>query len=412
MIFFIHLSLQENLTRALQEFKRDKINKQNARLSLVNSVYENPTMPQRKIMLSVGSTNYRPPLERSKSAPRLMVIEETGEEFDDEDDGTTTEDLPRRTCCTMDPLYPAMTLGRRRCKRGHSIRRTTQRHVRKVAERVKFDEAIVTIPDQVVVQPDESSVGHLRIGSDSGDDLDKLLLHKDYDSASPLADELMSYFDMKFNTKTTVSMEDLQLDDDDQCYPAVRSSMSLDNLDNYSDEGEDDAANDLFFNQDHILSTLIRNSNRKSSITLQVNGDENDADDGELQADHRQSSGVSKARSTLMGSDSDEGSISSGFETASTVTTNLDIILIKSDDAERNHSSLECSSVRTTPLAPVKAVKAKRNSNPPSSDPESSDSDESELSDESGYVEYQLDSLSTTKVHHPIHHEIPIGQQR
>lgn len=355
-------------------------------------------MPQRKIMLSVGSTNYRPPLERSKSAPRLMVIEETGEEFDDEDDGTTTQDLPpRRNCCTMDPLYPAMTLGRRRCKRGHSIRRTGQRHVRKVAERVKFDEAIVTIPDQVdVVQPDESAaVSRLRIGSDSGDDLDKLLLRKDYDSASPLADELMSYFDMKFNTKITVSMEDLQLEDDQPCYPAVRTSLSLDNLDNYSDEGEDDdPADDLFFSQDHILNTLIRNSKLKSSITLQVNnGDENETDDGEPQPARHISNEI-KSQTNMMGSDSDEGSISSGFDTASTVTTNLDIILTKSD-AERNHSSLECSSVRTTPLAPIKAVKTNRN--PPSSDP-SSDSDESDLSDESGYVEYQLDSL-TTKLH-------------
>ncbi|KAK9512809.1 hypothetical protein O3M35_001143 [Rhynocoris fuscipes] len=72
--------LSFRLAQALLEFKRDKLNKQNARLSLANSVYDNPTMPRRKILLSTGSQNYRPPLERSKSAPKLMSIEESVEE--------------------------------------------------------------------------------------------------------------------------------------------------------------------------------------------------------------------------------------------------------------------------------------------------------------------------------------------
>ncbi|XP_017784797.1 PREDICTED: uncharacterized protein LOC108568307 [Nicrophorus vespilloides] len=76
----IEAKLKESLALALTEFRRDKISKQNARLSLVNSVYENPTIPRRKILLSTGSTNYRPPLERSKSAPKLTMIEENLEE--------------------------------------------------------------------------------------------------------------------------------------------------------------------------------------------------------------------------------------------------------------------------------------------------------------------------------------------
>ncbi|XP_025413887.1 uncharacterized protein LOC112686007 [Sipha flava] len=75
--------LQNRLAQALNEFKRDKISRQNARLSLANSVYENPSLPRRKILLSTGSHNYRPPLERSKSAPRLMSIEESLEEDDE-----------------------------------------------------------------------------------------------------------------------------------------------------------------------------------------------------------------------------------------------------------------------------------------------------------------------------------------
>lgn len=76
----IEVKLKESLSLALNEFRRDKISKQNARLSLVNSVYDNPTIPRRKILLSTGSTNYRPPMERSKSAPKLTIIEENLEE--------------------------------------------------------------------------------------------------------------------------------------------------------------------------------------------------------------------------------------------------------------------------------------------------------------------------------------------
>uniref|UniRef100_A0A1B6E9S0 PID domain-containing protein n=1 Tax=Clastoptera arizonana TaxID=38151 RepID=A0A1B6E9S0_9HEMI len=72
--------LNSRLAQALIEFKRDKLSRQNARLSLANSVYENPSLPRRKILLSTGSHNYRPPLERSKSAPKLMAIEESLEE--------------------------------------------------------------------------------------------------------------------------------------------------------------------------------------------------------------------------------------------------------------------------------------------------------------------------------------------
>ncbi|KAK7870209.1 hypothetical protein R5R35_012756 [Gryllus longicercus] len=76
--------LRAKLALALSEFKRDKVCRQNARLSLANSVYDNPSLPRRKILLSTGSHNYRPPLERSKSAPKLMVIEESLEEEEEE----------------------------------------------------------------------------------------------------------------------------------------------------------------------------------------------------------------------------------------------------------------------------------------------------------------------------------------
>lgn len=107
--------LQVKLKQALVEFKKDRISKQNARLSLANSVYENPSMPRRKIMLSVGAMNYRPPLERSKSAPKLGAIEELCSEEDEEEaEMNAKQDGESWTRTSMDEFYGSQTLDRRR----------------------------------------------------------------------------------------------------------------------------------------------------------------------------------------------------------------------------------------------------------------------------------------------------------
>lgn len=109
--------LQVKLKQALNEFKKDRISKQNARLSLANSVYENPSMPRRKILLSVGALNYRPPLERSKSAPKLGAIEELCSEEDEEEAEMNAKQNCEpwdRTSLTMDNFYSSQTLDRRR----------------------------------------------------------------------------------------------------------------------------------------------------------------------------------------------------------------------------------------------------------------------------------------------------------
>lgn len=94
----IESQLRTSLSQALAEFKKDKISRQNARLSLVNSVYENPSMPRRKILLSTGSTNYRPPLERSKSAPKLTMIEEN---LIEENEANENDDEFSLTTCNI-----------------------------------------------------------------------------------------------------------------------------------------------------------------------------------------------------------------------------------------------------------------------------------------------------------------------
>ncbi|XP_022116168.2 uncharacterized protein LOC110994010 [Pieris rapae] len=99
--------LQIKLKQALVEFKKDRISKQNARLSLANSVYDNPSMPRRKILLSVGALNYRPPLERSKSAPKLGAIEELCSEEDEEEAEISSKK-------DVSNFYDTQTLDRRR----------------------------------------------------------------------------------------------------------------------------------------------------------------------------------------------------------------------------------------------------------------------------------------------------------
>jgi len=85
--------LQDRLHQALVDFKKEKISRQNARLSLANSIHENPSMPYRKLLLQAGTSNYKPPIERSKSAPKLTSIEEADmeeEEFEESDDEECT----------------------------------------------------------------------------------------------------------------------------------------------------------------------------------------------------------------------------------------------------------------------------------------------------------------------------------
>lgn len=84
----ISTQLKERLSLALREFKREKILRQNARLSVVNSLFETSEVPTRRFHLITGASNYRPPLERCKSAPKLSSIEEyTEEEEEGDEDG-------------------------------------------------------------------------------------------------------------------------------------------------------------------------------------------------------------------------------------------------------------------------------------------------------------------------------------
>ena len=77
-------ALQDRLHQALIDFKKEKISRQNARLSLANCLHDNPGIPYRKLLLQAATSNYKPPIERSKSAPKLTSIEEAELEEEEE----------------------------------------------------------------------------------------------------------------------------------------------------------------------------------------------------------------------------------------------------------------------------------------------------------------------------------------
>ena len=97
-------NLQDRLHQALIDFKKEKISRQNARLSLANCIHDNPSMPYRKLLLQAGTNNYKPPIERSKSAPKLTSIEEAELEEEEEAEYEYEEEEEEENDDTEDQL--------------------------------------------------------------------------------------------------------------------------------------------------------------------------------------------------------------------------------------------------------------------------------------------------------------------
>ncbi|EJW87838.1 hypothetical protein WUBG_01246 [Wuchereria bancrofti] len=71
-------TLEHYLRAALQEYRREKLYRQNTRINAL-TIGQPFTGPKRKLLLQTGSLNFRPPGGRSKSAPRLFAIDEENE---------------------------------------------------------------------------------------------------------------------------------------------------------------------------------------------------------------------------------------------------------------------------------------------------------------------------------------------
>ncbi|CAA91471.1 PID domain-containing protein [Caenorhabditis elegans] len=92
----INTRLQNFLHAALQEYKREKLSAQNARLT------GSAGCPRRKLILQTGTLNFRPPVSRSKSAPRLGSIDEEQEEDEEQFGSDDNESVCYRAAPDVD----------------------------------------------------------------------------------------------------------------------------------------------------------------------------------------------------------------------------------------------------------------------------------------------------------------------
>lgn len=63
---FLTDTLRNRLAEALFDFRKEKLLRQNARLSIVQNLYNTSATKRKLVLLNSNSHNYKPPLERSK----------------------------------------------------------------------------------------------------------------------------------------------------------------------------------------------------------------------------------------------------------------------------------------------------------------------------------------------------------
>lgn len=99
----IAVLLADKLSSALKDYRREKISRQNVRLS--GTLVGYPSIPIRKQLLSTGAQNFRPPLDRCKSAPRLHSIDEDVEDEDEEEMEQVHHLLATRLSVDVDSFF-------------------------------------------------------------------------------------------------------------------------------------------------------------------------------------------------------------------------------------------------------------------------------------------------------------------
>lgn len=88
----ITIDLQGRIQMALREYRREKLTRQNIRLS--EMTVGHPAIPKRKILLT-ATTNFRPPMNKSRSAPKLGSIEEDSEEEEMDEENVSGTEMSR-----------------------------------------------------------------------------------------------------------------------------------------------------------------------------------------------------------------------------------------------------------------------------------------------------------------------------
>ncbi|XP_031630136.1 uncharacterized protein LOC116345156 [Contarinia nasturtii] len=399
-------TLKENLTQALKEFKRDKMNRQNARLSLVNSLYENPSMPRRKILLSVGANNYRPPMERSKSAPKLMAIEEAvGEEEEICSMSSFKKSQSHNnTPYTNGDLFTVSTFDRKYCKRNRLNRDMANARRNSLYEQSKSRSTDViktnddegggsgggcnTFDSKFTIPKQTSPAAY-----DEDDDFHSLLMTNDYDIKSSLSGEILSYFDTKLSKSTSLSQS--EIDSHPNALGPANSCVanepfefdSFNSTDDFCSLGHDTTN----FNQNDVLKSLVMVTSDSKHL-IKSNVDNSNVNDNCMKPIETMAFVNSNGNVHGPLLDSDEGSITSGCETSSIITTAHMDDLIKS---EREIEAISLSLARLPSLknsnisSNLECVNESdhNNSTDHNSTIRNNNEEDSEFSDESGFDE-------------------------
>lgn len=105
------VQLHDKIAFALKEFMREKTRKQNSRLTLQRTrslPLGNSVVPKRTQMLSTGQ-NFKPPISKSNTAPRLVAIDEASECDDTVREGDENDCIEENQG-TRSPTLDALTL--------------------------------------------------------------------------------------------------------------------------------------------------------------------------------------------------------------------------------------------------------------------------------------------------------------
>lgn len=409
------------MTQALKEFKRDKISRQNARLSLVNSLYENPSMPRRKILLSVGANNYRPPMERSKSAPKLMAIEEAvGEEEEISSMPSfkksqshipySNVDLFTATTNNKSSTTNSATFDRKYCKRNRSNQAMIRRNS-------LFEQSKSKSPEfGNNRKTSDSCIGggklgaQLSIAKDSSfeddDDFNNLLMTNDYDMKSSLSGEILSYFDTKLNKSSSTTTDTETETEASLSHPEIDSNpagtgFDFDSINSQEVNFCSIGTESTVFNQNEVLNRLVAQSKDVDDDFPSIKTDSSSLDNCTKM--HETNNVFSNSNGNAIVPfvmDSDEGSITSGCETSSIITTAHMDELIRSE-REIDAITLSLSRALKHTVSNLERVTESDHQNGSNDDAANDDDDQSnamrtntckneedsEFSDESGFDE-------------------------
>lgn len=239
---------------------------------------------------------------------------------------------------------------------------------------------------------------------DEDDDFNNLLMTNDYDMKSSLSGEILSYFDTKLNKSASLSQPEIDSHPSGTgtagtgVHVPVRSQSDMANVRiDYGAYHEADGfcrlASVSAFNQNDILSSLVSES--KDSDKSDVNSPDLNicTKSSDIHNVFANSNGNAIVPFLL---DSDEGSITSGCETSSIITTAHMEDLMKS---EREIDAITLSLARLPlkqTISNLERVSESEHSNQARDDENAAihNEEDSEFSDESGFDENNSSKLS------------------